>query len=121
MHNYPTSYNSSYYEPLPEECPKLLKQFSYFRVLISDEYKEAMDSELPVIPMTRDIKSKALKEYADNKVAIKNGELISFVRFDSRGYNQYIFATEDGLEIVLAEAFIKKKFLFPIYRENKKF
>ena len=124
MYNHSYRYNHiaiPHSDPIDyETCPKLLKTFSYFRVLISEEAKKELgDSscdELPVIPMTMDIKSKALKSYADEKFSIKNGEFLTFSRYDTRGYPKYIFKTEDGVEVVLAEGFIKKKFLFPIHR-----
>ncbi len=104
-------------------CPKLLTKFNYFRVMISEEGKKELGmedcDELPVIPITMGIKSKALKAYADNKYCIKNGEFLTFSRFDSRMYPKYIFLTEDKVEVVLAEGFIKKKYLFPLYKSTR--
>lgn len=111
--------NSYYSDPMPEDHPKILNLFSFFRVMIREDLREEYGLELPVISLTRDIKSKSLKEYANNKLAIKNGEFIKFERYDSRGFTQYIFSTEDGVEIVLPEGFINKKFLFPINKSGR--
>lgn len=114
-----SNYNSIHYDPMPEDHPKILNSYSYFRVMIREDLKEDFGTELPVISLTRDLKSNSLKEYANNKLAIKNGEFIKFERYDSRGFAQYIFSTEDGVEIVLPEGFISKKFLFPINKSGR--
>lgn len=110
------SYNDRnlYGDPLPEVHPKLLDTFVHFRVMIREDLRAEYGTEIPIIPLTRDLKNKSLKQYANDKYAIKNGDLISYKRFDSRGYSQYIFITEDGVEVVVPEGFIKSKFLFPI-------
>jgi len=113
MANYGTHYYALSGDPFPEGHPKILNQFSAFRVHVREELREELGEELPIIPMTRNITSKSFREYANNKMVIKTGELIRFRRYEAR-MNQYIFATDDNVEIVVAEAFINKKFLFPI-------
>jgi len=107
-------YRDVFGDPLPESHPKILDSFRHFRLIINEDFKKECGNEIPIIPLTRNCQSKDLKTYANEKSAIKNGEFLTYKRFDSRGYSQYIFSTEDNVEIVLGEAFINRKFLFPV-------
>jgi len=111
MSKYPSNVNQG--DVMPEKHPKMLDKYHTFRIIMPDDFKTEFGKELPVIPILRDIKSKSLKIYANEKTTIKVGELVEFIRYESR-LDEYIFWTDERIEISISETFINRNFLFPI-------